>query len=217
MAEKKRPRRTRERILETSLRLFNDGGAPHVTTADISAEMNISPGNLYYHFRSKDEIVWELFCVFERQMEQSLAVPEDRPADVDDIWLLLHLLFEVMWEHRFLYRDIEDLVSRNERIASHFARIVGRGTRTVVALATSMVKTGSMRANPSEITALADNVLLVMTYWLSYQKLRQAGTRGPAPAANLDHAAYQVLSLVAPYLEGEARVLLDRLRHDYID
>src|SRR6185369_9600252 len=107
MAEKKRPRRTRERILETSLALFNQRGAPQVTTADIAAEMNISPGNLYYHFRNKDEIIGELCAAFEARMRPLFASPSDRVIDVDDLWLWLHLLFERMGEYRFILHDID--------------------------------------------------------------------------------------------------------------
>jgi hypothetical protein len=72
-----------------------------------------------------------------------------------------------------------------------------------------------MRASPEDRAALANNILLVMTYWFSFQRLRQPGTRTTVPA-NLHVAAYQVLSLVAPFLVGDAKLLLERLRREYI-
>ena len=214
MAERKRPRRTRERILETALLLFNRFGAPHTTTADIADEMEISPGNLYYHFRNKDEIIAELFAGFERRLDGLLVSPEGRSAGVEDLWFLLHLLFEAMWDHRFLFRDLDEILSRNRKLASRFALIMRRGSRTVIELCRGLVATGAMEASERDIAALADNVGLVATYWISYQKI-SAGER-PADAVSLDRAAYQVLSLIAPFLRGNARALLDRLSGDYL-
>ena len=65
---KKAPRRTAERILAATLELFNRFGEPNVSTTVISAELNISPGNLYYHFPSKDELVNTLFDQYEARM-----------------------------------------------------------------------------------------------------------------------------------------------------
>ena len=214
MAERKRPRRTRERILETSLALFNRSGAPRVTTAHIADEMEISPGNLYYHFRNKDEIVAELFSAFERQVDGLLHAPPGRIANVEDLWLLLHLLFEAMWQHRFLYRDLDAILARDRRLASRFARVMSRGKETVIQLCRGMVEAGDMLASEREIAALADNVALVATYWISYQKV--SGGDHAAETINLDRAAYQVLSLIAPYLRGDARTLLARLSRDYL-
>jgi AcrR family transcriptional regulator len=214
MAERKRPRRTRERILETALMLFNRFGEPNVTTADIANEMEISPGNLYYHFRNKGEIVGELFGVFEERLVPLLVQPAGRPPDVEDLWLLLHLLFEAMWEHRFFFRDLDEIVSRDHKLALRFARIMRSESRTVIELCRGMVATGTMQASEREIAALADNVALVATYWISYQKISSG--EHVQGQANLDRAAYQVLSLIAPFLRGNARALLDRLGRDYL-
>lgn len=213
MAERKPPRRTRERILETALLLFNRFGEPNVTTADIAGEMEISPGNLYYHFRNKDQIIAELFAAFERRLDGLLTRPEGRSAGVEDLWLLLHLLFEAMWEHRFLFRDLDEILSRNRRVAVRFALIMRRGSSTVVELCRAMVATGAMEASEREIAALAENVALIATYWISFQEI-SAAERGTTPVS-LDRAAYQVLSLIAPFLRGDARRLLDRLSRDY--
>ncbi|HTR58642.1 MAG TPA: TetR/AcrR family transcriptional regulator [Casimicrobiaceae bacterium] len=214
MAERKRPRRTRERILETALALFNRVGEPNVTTADIADEMEISPGNLYYHFCNKDEIIAELFAAFERRADEVLAVPGARPVSVEDLWLTLHLLFEAMWDHRFIFRDLDEILSRNRSLGSRFALVMRRGTRTVIELCRGLVAAGEMQASEREIASLAESVALVATYWISYQRIT-AGGRSP-DAVSLDRAAYQVLSIIAPFLRGDARALVERLGDEYL-
>src|SRR5471030_1073341 len=122
--EAKPPRRTRERILELSLKLFNEIGEPNVTTTTIAEEMEISPGNLYYHFRNKDDIINSIFVVFEREIASMLRVPESRVPNIEDIWLYLHLLFELVWRYRFFYRDLNDLLSRNRTLELRFKEIL---------------------------------------------------------------------------------------------
>ena len=77
-----------------------------------------------------------------------------------------------------------------------------------------MVAAGAMAASESEIAALADNVALVATYWMSYQKIASSDHRREAPS--LDRAAHQVLSLIAPFLRGPSRTLLARLSQGYL-
>ena len=72
-----------------------------------------------------------------------------------------------------------------------------------------------MRASAREIEALADNALLVATYWSSYDRVRRAA-HDDAPEADAGRAAYQVLALFAPYLAAAARAHLERLAADYL-
>jgi len=215
MAEKKRPRRTRERILETSLALFNRLGAPQVTTADIADEMEISPGNLYYHFSNKDEIVFELYTQHEAAVLPLYADRGARALDVVDLWLWLHLLFESMWKHRFLYRDLDQLTSQHAKLRARFGALFRRGVGTVIQLGHGLANAGAMRASEREIESLAQNVVLVAAYWSSYDRVRRSAA-DDVTENDPGRAAYQVLALFAPYLEGDARAYFDRLAADYL-
>eukprot|EP01036_Dinobryon_divergens_P004509 gene4509-5963_t len=82
---KKAPRRTAQRIAEVTLELFNRFGEPNVSTTLISSELNISPGNLYYHFRNKDDIVNSIFTQFEGEIERILQVPAGRRSNIEDV------------------------------------------------------------------------------------------------------------------------------------
>jgi len=209
-----RTQRTRARVLAESLRLFNERGEPNVTTGMIAGALDISPGNLYYHFRNKDQIVEELFARFEARIDVDPGPPSSGPEAIEDLWLYLHLMLEGIWEYRFVYRNLDDLLARNRRLRERFNRIADRKLAAVVALCEALVRGGLMKARADEIRALAANVLVVSTYWLNFRALR-AGR--PSEAADIGQAAFQVMALVAPYLAGEARAHLDRLGRNYID
>ena len=83
------------------------------------------------------------------------------------------------------------------------------------ALCESLVHAGAMRATPGQIRTIARNVLVVATYWLSFQSLR-VGDAASAQAS-LGQGAYQVMALVAPYLGVAARRHLERLGRRYLD
>ncbi len=216
--ERKPPRRTRERILDLSLRLFNDLGEPNVTTSAIADEMNISPGNLYYHFRNKDDIVNALFEQFEREIEHVLALPPTRPIEFEDAWLFLHLLFESIWRYRFVYRDLNDLLSRNRRLEMHFRSILERKQQAAHRLCAALADSRRLHAEEHEIAPLATNMVVVATYWLSYEYVSNARQfNDPVfQSRAMARGAYQVLVLVAPYLTDEGRTLFTRLASEYL-
>jgi len=207
-------RRTRERILETALALFNQFGAPGVTTTAIAAEMGISPGNLYYHFHSKEEIVETLFAAFRREIDATLLTPERRPAHAEDVWLFLHLVFEAIWKYRFVYRDLNELLSRSRPLEVQFKTILEHKSRTAAAILESLVEAGDLNASRDEIETMAVNMTVIATYWLSYEFARDP--RAPQNGRTLARGAVHVLSLAAPYLEPKARALFDHLAQQYL-
>ncbi|MGO9741826.1 MAG: TetR/AcrR family transcriptional regulator [Roseiarcus sp.] len=210
----KRPRRTRERILRTALVMFNKFGEHSVATTAIAFEMGISPGNLYYHFRSKDEIVHDLFDEFRREIEATLAAPDERLPNAEDVWLFLHLVFEAIAKYRFVYRDLNDLISRYRFIEVQFRRILAHKQRVAEKILSGLVANGQMLASPREVSTLALNVTMMATYWLSFEYARDP--RADEDGHALGRGVFHVMSLSAPYLEPRVRAQFDQLAERYI-
>jgi len=210
----KPPRRTRERILETALLMFNQFGEPTVAATSIAFEMGISPGNLYYHFRSKEDIVVALFDAFRKDIEMTLAAPAERLPNAEDCWLFLHLVFEAIAKYRFIYRDINDLVARYHKIEVEFRRILAHKIRVAEEILAGLVEAGQMRASPAEIAPLAENIVLIASYWMSFEFAR--APKATQDAKTLARGAFHVIALAAPYLEPRERQLFDELAKRYI-
>ena len=213
---KKAPRRTAERILETTLDLFNRFGEPNVSTTLISAELRISSGNLYYHYPAKDELINALFDRYNASLDELLGASTG-VRNVEDAWFFMHTLFELIWQYRFLYRDLNDLLSKNRRLETHFQAVLKHKTRAMRTLLDGMQRAGALQIDSRELEPTATSMVVVLTYWLSFEYVRdpRRALEPESAQAALLRGAHHVLNLLMPYLEASQRAHLLTLASAY--
>ncbi|MFT5717994.1 MAG: AcrR family transcriptional regulator [Oleiphilaceae bacterium] len=203
--------KTRDKILHKSLELFNKLGEPNVTTLLISDELDISPGNLYYHFKSKTDILTEIFGWYEREMNQLLEAPST-VTDIEDQWFFLHLIFENIAKYRFIYKDVVNVLERYEEVKLRFQKIILKKREASLKILTNLHQQGILKANESELEALCEHIVLTATFWLNYKLI----SRGKLTEDVLAHGVYQVISIVAPFLDDAQRDQLNELKAQYL-
>ena len=217
MVPPKKPRRTAERILEVTLDLFNRFGEPNVSTTLISAELGISPGNLYYHYPAKDELINALFDRYEKGLDEILQAA-DGVENVEDAWLFFHMLFELIWGYRFLYRDLNDLLSKNRRLETHFQFVLKNKAKAMHALLDGLARNGVVRITGAEAAPTATSMVVVVTYWLSFEYVREPrkALEPESAAAVMGRGGYHALALLMPHLDEASRAHLQRLAAAYL-
>ena len=213
---KKAPRRTAQRILEAALDLFNRFGEPNVSTTLVAGELNISPGNLYYHYPAKEELINKLYEGYEAELNELLHASEG-VHDVEDAWFFMHSLFELIWRYRFLYRDLNDLLTKNRHLETQLQQMLADKAHAIRALVDGMSQCGHLSIDPREVDALAHSMVVVLTFWLNYEYARNPRSALEPEQAQgaLMRGAYHTLRLLAPYLAPEQRQHLLALSEAY--
>jgi len=216
---RKPPRRTAERILEASLALFNRFGEPNVALGAIAAELGISAGNLHYHFPAKEGLVNALYARYEAELGRIL-IASDAVRDVEQAWFFLHALFERVWQYRFLYRDLNHLLTHNRTLEQHLPALMAAKAGALRRMLGALQAGGGVAAqDAATLDTLATHMALLLSYWLSYEYVldpRRALEPGNAQAALL-RGARHTLGLLMPYLHERERSHLAQLARAYGD
>ena len=194
--------KTRDRVLHTSLALFNEEGEGHTTTIDIANEMDISPGNLYYHFKGKDQIIGELFQQYELALSSTLTAPIEEPlteegGDLEANWYYLYVVLEEMYQYRFLYHNLDDILQRYPDIRRSFRRLIQLKRAALFAICQTLLEQEIIDARDQQLLGLVDNMTLTLTFWFNYDQLLHE-TR--EPEMTIHQGVLQLLTQVAPYL-----------------
>ena len=204
--------KTKERILQLSLQLFNERGERSVTTNHIAAELNMSPGNLYYHFRNKSEIIKQLMEQYQGETLQMLALPDDRLLDANDKIRYFQVLSSQLWAYRFLHRDVNHLVENNEDFRKMYPRFAGQVMQQGQKIYQAFVDAGLMQMTSSEIEALIINLWIVLTNWTNFLYMSGHITDSNTLEEKwVWQALRQMVFLEGAYLRGESRETYERL------
>lgn len=164
--------KTAQRILLVSLELFNNHGEANITSVDIANELDMSPGNLYYHFKGKEEITAALFAMYQDRMNKILFSPGDEGINIREFFHFLFVTFETSHLFRFLYRNPSDLVDKYAYIEKGFKMLIKSKERGFKQILEAFVKQGTLSVPAEQIVHLVELISMVLTQGLNYYVMK---------------------------------------------
>ncbi len=205
---------TRERILDAALALFNAQGTHAVTTRHVASAIGISPGNLYYYFANKEEIVVSLYERIEQQLRATLSPLHGPTGSFDEVLAYLERVFGHLWQFRFFYRDLNTLLQEVPGLRDRYRHLFEATQANARRIFASMVEAGWLEATPNELDMLATNAWILMSHW--FMHCQAACRRRTIQSSDVNDGVRHLVALFSPRLKpGQRRQLqrfLGRLR-----
>ena len=189
--------KTRDKIASTALLLFNQKGERNITTNHIAAELAISPGNLYYHFKNKEEIIGEIFESYSVELIESFA-----PVNLEEDTLIqlkryLDNVFSLMWKYRFFYANLPQILQKNKDLHENYLSLQQKSKVNLHRIFNTFIELNILDIKQQEIESLVSSLQLIMFSWLSYQlsmSLNSAVTE-----EIVYQGVLQMLAVIKPY------------------
>lgn len=195
---------TRERIIETAIELFNADGTKAVTTNHIAAAMGISPGNLYYHFRNKEEIIRAIFTqMHEVGTREYLAINVKRgPGTAESMMETFVMVQQFNWRYRFFKRELTALVMADPLLGEQFVASHRANLAMVDAALERSIEQGFLVPLAETVRKLlAEQVWLMTLFWLNYLEVGGEEVNDETLKRGIDHLHL----LLAPHLTESAK------------
>jgi AcrR family transcriptional regulator len=194
---------TSARILDAARDLFNQRGTSVVSTNHIAAAAGLSPGNLYYHFADKQEIIRGLHA-------QYAAGHEDRwrpgPDGRVSLVTLRHNVAEGMtlaWRYRFLGREILALLRADPQLRATYREVYERRLNQWLAFGEQLLAQGLIRQPrpPGTLRDLTVAVWLIAENWLAFLDV----VGDPGDPDQVAQGTDLVLAVLEPHLTARGR------------
>lgn len=200
---------TATRIVDASLYLFNEYGERNISTNHIANHMSISPGNLYYHFNNKDEIIIQLYKRYSHDIYEYLSKSR-LPETIEQMVKYMLGVYDVMWEYRFLFSDVNTLLNRSvELLGQHNELTRTKISPLIVKLLSQLHDLQVVEIDERGKQDLAVNIWLITKYWFDFDSSMQPNVKIMPEAKK--RGVYRSLSLMRPYVRPAYKQEFDDL------
>ena len=195
--------KTKYKILEVAKDLFNEHGYGQVTIRMIAIKLEMSSGNLNYHFKKRDEILEALYFQMVKDFDERIDKLSEIEISFGQIKNDIRLSMERMVEYRFIWTDLYYLLKNNERIFTHFSEVHKERMAGTLFLFNRLIEIGLMRspAFKNEYEMLSERMINFGDTWIYTSELY----RRKSTLKNIEHQSKVMMAMIYPYLTKEGR------------
>ncbi len=161
--------KTRDKIVHAALDLFNQKGERNITTNHIAAHIDISPGNLYYHFRNKQEIVREVFALYSGELLERFTPIQEQQESLVLLKHYLDSIFTLMWKYRFFYANLPEILQRDDELHVAYIQVQDKLQGNLHNIMRAFVRLELLDLNEQEMLSLITTLHMMASSWLGYQ------------------------------------------------
>jgi AcrR family transcriptional regulator len=158
----------KDKIIQTSLNLFNEHGVSNISTNYISESLNMSVGNLYYYFNNKEDIIRNIFDNYSEEVTTRISTD-----DFNEIGFAFSTyidgIFLVMWKYRFFYLNMFSLLQSDEELKASYFKLRHGLTERLRILIEKFIREGLISINTYEIDPFIEQLKFYCTCWMNYE------------------------------------------------
>ena len=200
--------RTVERILNASLQLFNTQGVARVTTNAIADAAELSVGNLYYHFKNKDEILIALFDEFQSKIIELLDL-ESAQCNLEQWVQWWQHWFSAVELYSFVFHDQSYLKNQSSTIEHRYRNLISRVEKIQFAIFQTLKTRGELIATLGDAERMAKEVTFIAFFWQDFYEIRKG--QSSLVRSSYESALQQTLGLLLPYMAATEQLKVEHL------
>jgi len=193
--------KTKQRIVDTALHLFNSQGLSKVTLRTIAKEMGISQGNLNYHYKKREDIIEEIYFRLVKEMDENMSKMKESQIGLPLMADISASVMKNSFKYRFFFLDFSLIIRENNKIRKHYKALVEIRELQILSLFELMVQSGLLRSEqlPNEFKNLYKRFQIFGDFWMASAKIEKE----QISEKTIDQYLEMIIQSIYPYLTAK--------------